>query len=406
GPQLISKALEGISVAHRFPPTQNWWSWENGAKAYEMMSCYEGLCELYRCTGNPDYLQAILNTWENIRDSEINLAGGGSSQECWYGGRQRQTIPVLHPMETCVTVTWIKFCAQLLRLTGEPRFADAIEQAIYNALLGAMTPDGSDFAKYSALRGRRSLGENQCGMNLHCCNANGPRGLLVAPQVAVMASDEGPVVNLYIAGSATVTLPSGNRVTIVQETDYPLHETVSIRVYPEKPERFTLRLRVPQWSVRTSISAGGAEVSEIAPGSYARITSLWEPGDTVKLALDLRGRVMRDPGGSQQIAIMRGPIVLARDSRLSGEDVDAEMQRPVAEEGFIELQPDSAAAEAFWMVYRVPMVEDPAGGQNGEERAIRMCDFASTGDIQDASVRYRVWLPVLLDLSRELPGRH
>ncbi|MFH1070474.1 MAG: beta-L-arabinofuranosidase domain-containing protein [Candidatus Glassbacteria bacterium] len=405
GPQLIGKALAGIPVARRFPLPQNWWSWENGAKAYEMMSCYEGLCELYRSTGEADYLRAVRRTWENIHDTEINIAGGASSQECWYGGKQMQAIPVLHPMETCVSVTWIKFCAQLLCLTGEPRFADAIEQSIYNALLGAMTPDGRDFAKYSALRGRRSLGENQCGMDLHCCNANGPRGLLLVPQVAVMVSGEGPVVNLYAAGSATVTLSSGNRVKIVLETDYPLGETVTIGVHPERPECFTLRLRVPEWSLRTSISAGAAEVSSVAPGSYARITKYWNRGDAVKLALDLRGRVICHPGGSQQFAVMRGPIVLARDSRLSDEDVDAEMQRPVAESGFIELQPDSAAAQTFWMVYRVPVVGDPAGGQNGEKRTIRMCDFASAGDVLDPSVRYRIWLPALLDLSRNLPGR-
>ena len=100
------------------------------------------------------------------------------------------------------------------------------------------------FIKYNTLSGHRSLGDNQCGMNLHCCNANGPRGMLTVPQVAVMASDEGPVVNLYCTGKTTISLPSGNRVRIVQETDYPLNGTVRISVHPQRPERFTLRLRV------------------------------------------------------------------------------------------------------------------------------------------------------------------
>ncbi|HUU26963.1 MAG TPA: beta-L-arabinofuranosidase domain-containing protein [archaeon] len=406
GPKLISKALAGIPVARRFPIPQSWWSWENGAKAYEMMSCYEGLCEMYRSTGEADYLRAVSNTWENILDTEINLAGGGSGQECWYGGRQLQTVPALHMMETCVTVTWIKFCAQLLRLTGEPRYADAIEQAVYNALLGAMTLDGKDFAKYSPLIGRRSPGDNQCGMDLHCCSANGPRGLLVAPQVAVMASSEGPVVNLYSTGMAYIRLPSGNRVEIAQETDYPLQETVTIRVHPEWPERFTLRLRVPAWSGQTVITVSGAQVSDVTPGSYARVTGSWDTGDTVTLKLDLRGRVIRDPGGSEQIAIMRGPIMLARDSRLGNEDVDTELQRPVAdEEGFIELQPDTPPSKAFWMVFKVPVVEDPASRETGSKRLIRMCDYSSAGNTWDRDARFRVWLPVLADLSHDRPDR-
>ena len=145
GPKLISMALDNIPVAKRFPPPQNWWSWENGCKAYEMMSCYEGLCELYRITGKAEHLQAAVNTWQSIQATEINIVGGAAHMECWYGGRQIQTVPAIHMMETCVTVTWIKFCSQLLRLTGDPRYADAIEKSIYNALLGAMTPDGHDF---------------------------------------------------------------------------------------------------------------------------------------------------------------------------------------------------------------------------------------------------------------------
>ncbi|MBN2288616.1 MAG: glycoside hydrolase family 127 protein [Candidatus Glassbacteria bacterium] len=405
GPQLVSKALAGVPVARRFPIPKSWWSWENGAKAYEMMSCYEGLCELYRATGEADYLQAVLDTWGNIRETEINLAGSGSSQECWYGGRKLQTVPVLHAMETCVTATWIKFCAQALRLTGEPRYAEAIEQAVYNALLGAMTPDGKDFAKYSPLQGRRSLGDNQCGMSLHCCNANGPRGLLIAPQVAVMASSEGPVVNIYETSTTTITLPSGNRVEITQETDYPRSGTVTVRVSPRLPERFTLRLRIPEWSRRTVISAPGADISDAVPGSYARVASRWKTQDSVTLKLDLRGKVIRDPGGSAEVAIMRGPILLARDSRLGVGDVDGELQRLVAdEEGFIELEPDTSFQEPFWMVFKVPVVDDPSGRDSGEKRMIRMCDFSSAGNTWESEVRYRVWLPVLLDLSVPKPG--
>ena len=400
GPQLIGKALAGVAVARRFPQPKEWWTWENGAKAYEMMSCYEGLCELYRSTGKAEFLEACRATWENIRETEINVVGGGSGQECWYGGRARKTVPGMHTMETCVTVTWIKFCAQLLRLTGEPRYAEAIEETLYNALLGANTADGSDFAKYSPLRGRRSPGDNQCDMNLHCCNANGPRGLLVAPLVAAMASDEGPVVNLYTAGRAEVTLSSGNRVEIVQETDYPLKDKVIISIKPEHPERFSLRLRVPAWSAETEISADGVEVSDITPGAYARLTKSWQAGDSVILKLDLRGRVIRDPGGGPQVAVARGPVVLARDSRLESEAADTELQRIVENKGFVELQADPVAPREFGMVFSVPVIGDPSGRDSGEKRLIRMCDFASAGNPWDSAVRYRVWLPVLLDLSR------
>jgi DUF1680 family protein len=118
GPNLISKAIEDIPVSGRFPHPKVWFSKENGQKAYEMMSCYEGLLELYKITRNPLYLSVVEKTVGNIVRDEINVAGSGSAFECWYGGRERQTMPTYHTMETCVTFTWMQLCNRLLEVTG------------------------------------------------------------------------------------------------------------------------------------------------------------------------------------------------------------------------------------------------------------------------------------------------
>jgi DUF1680 family protein len=210
GPRLISKS--GTSVSDRFPKPKNWFGWEQGQKAYEMMSCYEGLLELYRLTGKEKYKKAVEKTWENINETEINIAGSGSSVECWFGGKNLQTLPINHYQETCVTVTWIKLCQQLLRLTGDAKYADAIEQSFYNALLGAMKPDGTDWAKYSPLAGERLQGSEQCGMGLNCCVASGPRGLFTIPFTAVMSEKEGLRVNFFVEGTYHLQTPGGQPV--------------------------------------------------------------------------------------------------------------------------------------------------------------------------------------------------
>ena len=92
------------------------------------MSCYEGLLELYRITGEPIYLKSAEMAVQNIIDTEINVAGSGTAFECFYHGGQRQTEPTYHTMETCVTFTWIKLCNNLLRLTANPMYADQIEK--------------------------------------------------------------------------------------------------------------------------------------------------------------------------------------------------------------------------------------------------------------------------------------
>ena len=70
------------------------------------------------------------------------MLGSGSIWERWTDGKFCQQEDSEHWMETCVSATWIKFCAQLLRLTGDPSYAESIELAAYNALAAAQRADG------------------------------------------------------------------------------------------------------------------------------------------------------------------------------------------------------------------------------------------------------------------------
>ena len=156
----------------------------NAAKAYEMTSCFEGLCELYRSTGNPTYLQAVCAYGENIARTELFIVGSGSSREVWFGGRNAQTQTNPDPMETCVTATWMKYAYQLLRLTGDARWADRLETSLYNALLGAMKPDGSWWGYYIPTQGVKGPSYIQhSDVGLSCCVVNGPRALMLIPTV-------------------------------------------------------------------------------------------------------------------------------------------------------------------------------------------------------------------------------
>jgi len=382
GPQLIEKALDGTPVAERFPRPKKWFSWENGEKAYEMMSCYTGLLELYRETGRAAWMNAARRAHENILAAEINIVGSGSAEECWYGGTLRQTQPAHNTMETCVAVSWMEWNAHLLRLTGDPRFADEIEKTAYNALLGAMMPDGSTFAKYSALEGARTLGEAQCGMDLNCCVANGPRGVMLLPQVAVMMGAEGPAVNLYSEGVWNLQLASGTPCRIDVRTDYPLTGRIDLAVRTERPETFRLRLRIPAWSEETSLTVNGSKAGDVHPGAYATIDRHWKPGDRVRLQLDLRGRVLRAADATRQYAaVVRGPLVLARDLRLGQSGIDS-VAGGFGDERKLVLLQDVPPPPGITMAFAAD-----AGG-------IRLCDYASAGNSWDASSRYRVWMPL------------
>ncbi len=398
GPQLISKA--DIDVSDRFPKPESWFGWGQGQKAYEMMSCYEGLLELYRLTGKEEYKLAVEKTWRNILDKEINIVGSGSAMECWFGGKALQTLSISNYQETCVTATWIKLNQQLLRLTGEAKYADAIEQAFYNALLGAMKPDGSDWAKYTPLSGQRMEGDEQCGMGINCCVASGPRGLFTFPLTTVMNSKDGLQVNFFGEGTYTSLTPGKQTVKIVQETDYPVNGNIKIKVLLPKSEEMTLRIRIPEWSKQTTLTVNGESVSGIISGQYALIQRKWNTGDVIDLNLDMRGRIIRLGKLPENIAIVRGPIVLARDARLPGPVIDAVMSPVADKDGYMALELTGANQKGIWMQFKATFKPESYKEGGSHPIPLILCDYASAGNTCDEQSRFRVWFPQLLDPSK------
>jgi hypothetical protein len=325
-----------------------------------------------------------------IIDNEINIAGSGSAFECWYKGAKYQTEPAYHTMETCVTMTWMKLCFNLLRITGNPQYADEIEKSTYNALLAAMKYDGSQIAKYSPLSGVRHAGEEQCGMNINCCNANGPRAFMMLPKFAVMSGPNEIYLNIYSRSECSILLKSKNKISIEQVTDYPVNDIIEVYVNPEKQENFTIAFRIPSWSKNSVITVNGTEISDVESGSYKRITRLWNKDDKVVLKLDLTGRLVNLNGYQ---AILRGPVVLARDTRFTDGFI---YESAVVKDkgGTVDLKPSSMKPANIWMSFTAPLV--PGTDLEGEFRnpkQISFCDFASAGNTWGEDSRYLVWIP-------------
>jgi DUF1680 family protein len=366
-------------------------------KAYEMMSLFEGLVEYYRVTGNERWKHAFMNLYHNIIANEITLIGnGGGDQpyhpevygEGWDNTALEQTNPnIKRMMETCVGVTWLKLCSQILRLTGDPVAVDMIEKYTYNGLLGAMKPSGDGFSYVNLLNGVKTNPEGWGGMvegvYVTCCNLNGPMGLAYLPYVAVMNSASGPVINLYNSGSATALTANKNSVRLDIVTEYPLKGEVVVDVTPKVSEKFTIRLRIPGWS-KIAVLSVNDEIVPVAPGTYAEIKRKWAAGDKIKLSLDMRCRLLDSPRGSNRAgdnfqALVRGPVVLARDENLD-KDFNQAVTIP-SEDGYVPNTSAIINPKNYKLLVKVPV----------NDGFIQMVDYSSVDSW--SGKRVFTWLP-------------
>ncbi len=403
-------------------------------KAYETISCFEGLLEYYRVTGIEKWKIAAVNFAKRVADTDITIIGtAGTAHEYFDHSAVRQTDPQLQGImqETCVTVTWMKFCFQILMLTGESKFADYFEQSLYNAYLGAVNtekvvdehvltrfPDAIlrplPFDSYSSLvpntRGRGIGGLKIMPDNYYygCCACIGSAGIGMVHKISTMVKENGLAVNLYLNGKTKTVTPLNNPVTLNFKTEYPKGDTVEITLSLEQVEAFDIDLRIPFWSKQTDISVNGEKV-QVTEG-YTNINRLWQDGDKIILTLDMRTRTMhpvkfekdfvmlgihwlqnyitpqvvyQSEEAMYHIALLRGPIVLTRDARLDG-TVDEAVLVDYDKDGFVQLTQSDKATFDTLVEYQVPLT-------NG--KTFTVIDYSSAGKTWREDSRYACWLP-------------
>ncbi|MEA4917812.1 glycoside hydrolase family 127 protein [Proteiniphilum sp.] len=377
------------------------WKMSGAPKAYEMMSCFEGLCEMYRITGNRNYLNASRLLVESVIRDEIMLVGSGSIAEIWCNGKMRQHDPMYQGLETCVTVTWMKFLYQMLRLSGDSKYADQLEISLYNALMASQTPKGEWWSYYTGLMGERVPSHQQFGdVGMSCCVANGPRGMLLTPSWAVMSSSVGIAINLYAPMKAELQTPRQQSFMLDMTTAYPLDGETVITVIIPKKEKFSIDLRIPAWSKKTVIKVNGEIFDKkVLSGSYAVIEREWSDKDRIEISFDMKSYVVDAPSGVPDAAIQRGPIVLAFDSRLVPFRHGVEAP-PMYRYSFMKNEDNSIdvslvstpPVKEIWMTFQVPLLDEA-----GERHELPMCDYASAGNSWKEGNLFRVWIPQPFD---------
>ena len=388
----IRKGKDPWQIGNNGTPT------ESIAKAYEMMSCFEGLLGYYACTGDQSAFDTALLFWNKVYDQEITLLGSGGADaprnlgpgtgEQWNLTRQNQTNPDVDlMMETCVTVYWMRLCYRLLALTGEVKYADALEVSLYNAIIGALRPDGQFFEYFPKFNGQRNprvnFSFNIKGFDLSCCTANGPTGLCLAPYLFAMKTADGCVLNLYENGSFCVPHAGGN-ITFEVSSGYPMLGLATIRVQSSfVTSPMSIGLRVPGFANDFCAICQGQPMFG-QPGTYLTLQRVWKTGDEITVAFDIPlichpAPHGDNPAGDHFCAFTYGSILLARDSRL---------------------EPDPLSPIASTTVTDYRIMPSGCGGYlqaeiQTERELLTLIDYASAGNTWETDATFASWIPTI-----------
>lgn len=384
-PNLITNALSMKPVHEWYEAPEKW------AKAYEMMSCLDGLLELYRITGTLKYLHAVENMYELLWTHEQNLLFSvGFNDQFAHGGAWPNSIS-----EPCDVIHWIRVCYELHCLTGNVKYMDTIERSFYNAFLASAFKDGKWGARGVRSVGRHMVAKGQAGMqHSHCCVNNMPRGFLNAAQCFVMQGQDGLTINLYTDFTAQSELAD-----VKISGSYLRDGKVQITLDAKKD--FELRLRIPDWSAHTLLN--GQEIVGQQSGAQKGYYTLAVKKGSSELALWFELRpVLRELKEapehfpSQDFRVRRyvydnivteemmtwdrratllyGPLLLTRSKLVGNTEEEMFASETVAHKGYhCEVVP--VEADHVNYAFRVKFTGDD------ESAETVMCDYASGSNV-------------------------
>jgi uncharacterized protein len=354
-------------------------------KAYEMMSNLVGLSELYRATGDAALLQACVNAYDDIVANQMYIAGGTSLGEHF---QQPHHLPNTGPVsENCAQVTWLQLCAELLRITGEARYADTLERIVYNHLLASQKPSGESLCYFTPLAGKKPF---DAGMN--CCTSSGPRGIALAPTLIYATAPKTLFVNFYETSTAELRV-DGVKMKVGQFTRYPQHGAVLVSLDTEKPTSLDLCLRIPAWCKSYSIEVNSKKLQPTAaPGTYLRISRQWQSGDLVALNFSMPAELVKGTHtNAGMVAVQRGPLVLAFDAHPGLPP--GQVSPVVSADGTVPLLWASAAFENFALapcLFKGEGIARSASGDGQKKVDLWMTSFAEAGG---SGENFAVWFP-------------
>jgi DUF1680 family protein len=282
--------------------------------AVRAMYAASGATDYYLETGDEAYRATLERLWTDLTRSKMYVTGGVGSRAAGEAIGEPYELPNSQAYgESCAAIGNMFWNWRMLMATGEGRFGDVIERALYNGINSGLSLDGTLYCYRNPLESSGEKIRNEW-YETTCCPPNLERVLASLPGYMYSTSDRGVWVHLYHNSDLSWHLPNKTGLKVQQKTDYPWKDTIDLTVTPERSTEFSLFLRIPSWSTRTNVLVNGQSAGvQPTPGEYLELKRQWAPGDRVRVQLDMQPRLtasnplVRENVG--RAAVERGPLV-------------------------------------------------------------------------------------------------
>ena len=304
---------------------------------------YAGIADLYAETGDKTLLKPLTAIWSNLVEKKLYITGGcgalydGASPD---GSKDQNSIRRVHQAfgrnyqlpnttahnETCANIGNVLWNWRMFLVSGDARYIDVMELALYNSVLSGVSLDGTDFFYTNPLRVSEAAPVDLRWSRTRvpfvtsfCCPPNVARTIAQVSGYAYGKSDNTIWVNLYGSNTLDIHLANGSRVRLDQRTEYPWDGKVQITVAECGAGPMVLKLRIPGWVTSATLKVDGETfATESTPGTFVSLERTWQPGTVIELNLPMPVQLIESHPMVEEtrnhLAVKRGPIVYCLES--------------------------------------------------------------------------------------------
>ena len=298
---------------------------------------YSGMADVAAMSGDTTLMPALNDIWHDIVDRKMHINGGLGAVPGIEGFGPAYVLPNRDTYdETCAAVGNVFFNYRMFLASGDAKYVDVAEVALYNNVLAGVNLEGNKFFYVNVLQadGKKPFNHGTAGrapwFGTACCPSNMAR---LIPQISGMTYSytDDDIYTVFYAGNSTVVPLAAGNVALKQTTEYPFDGKITIEVTPEQEgAEFTMWLRIPTWcgeqfvpgelysyadanASKVVAKVNGKRVRTEVMDGYMPVQRAWKAGDKVELSLPMPVRYSvadeRVEADINKVCITRGPLV-------------------------------------------------------------------------------------------------
>lgn len=295
--------------------------------AVRCMYLYCGMADVAALKQDTGYIAALHRLWDDVVLRNMYITGGIGSSAHNEGFTTDYDLPNLEAYcETCASVGMVLWNHRMNQLTGDSKYVDVLEKALYNGALAGISLKGDLFFYVNPLESKGNH-HRQAWYGCACCPSQISRFLPSIGNYIYGTSDDALWVNLYIGNKADVKLGK-KAMKVSMESQVPWEGNVKLTIDElASTVKKEIRMRIPEWCEKYTLAVNGETIDQpTLDKGYAVLTRPWKQGDVITLNIEMPAVLKQaDPRVKQDVgkrAVQRGPLVYCMEETDNPTDFD------------------------------------------------------------------------------------